>query len=182
MVFDNLQDALDIYNELVEANGFFYKDMYHELYKDEEVLLSFTIINDNDAAVLFVANRPTGGYVLEVYIIPNNKRIMVRDSKKTNGEVFTYYFDPEKEEEKEEWYLSYEWDLFSYLNSSPIFLHDFIVKLAARHKIKSMKRFELIVRYRKFLTQMHNEKMVGIILIGFILLLSMECKSQENPL
>lgn len=102
MVFDNLQDALDIYNELVEANGFFYKDMYHELYKDEEVLLSFTIINDNDAAVLFVANRPTGGYVLEVYIIPNNKRIMVRDSKKTNGEVFTYYFDPEKEEEKEE--------------------------------------------------------------------------------
>lgn len=45
-----------------------------------------------------------------------------------------------------------------------------------------MKRFELIVRYRKFLTQMHNEKMVGIILIGFILLLSMECKSQENPL
>jgi hypothetical protein len=94
MVFDNLQDALDIYNEVVEANGFFYKDMYHELYKDEEVLLSFTIINDNDAAVLFVANRPTGGYVLEVYIIPNNKRTMVRDSKKTNGEVLTYYFDP----------------------------------------------------------------------------------------
>jgi len=94
MMFDNLQDALDIYNEVVEANGFFYKDMYHELYKDEEVLLSFTIINDNDVAVLFVANRPTGGYVLEVYIIPNNKRTMVRDSKKTNGEVFTYYFDP----------------------------------------------------------------------------------------
>ncbi len=45
-----------------------------------------------------------------------------------------------------------------------------------------MKRFELIVRYKKFLAQMHNEKMVGIILIGFILLLSMECKSQENPL
>ena len=45
-----------------------------------------------------------------------------------------------------------------------------------------MKRFELIVRYRKFLTQMQNEKMVGKILIGFILLLSMECKSQENPL
>ena len=94
MMFDNLQDALDLYNEVVEANGFFYKDMYHELYKDEEVILSFTIINDNDAAVLFVANRPTGGYVLEVYIIPNNKRTMVRDSQKTNGEVLTYYFDP----------------------------------------------------------------------------------------
>jgi len=94
MVFDNLQDALDLYNEVVEANGFFYKDMYHEFYKNEEVILSFTIINDNDAAVLFVANRPTGGYILEVYIIPNNKRTMVRDSKKTNGEVFTYYFDP----------------------------------------------------------------------------------------
>ena len=66
--------------------------------------------------------------------------------------------------------------------NSSNFLQDFIVKPAARHKIKSMKRFELIVRYRKFLTKMHNEKMVGIILIGFILLLSMECKSQENPL
>ncbi|NBP75657.1 MAG: hypothetical protein EBU61_06460, partial [Crocinitomicaceae bacterium] len=61
-------------------------------------------------------------------------------------------------------------------------MQDFIVKPAARHKIKSMKRFELIVRYRKFLAQMHNEKMASIILIGFILLLSMECKSQENPL
>lgn len=96
MVFDNLQDAFDIYNELVEANGFFYKDMHHELYKDEEVLLSFTIINDNDAAVLFIANRPTGGYVLEVHIIPNDKTMAVRESKKTNGEVFTYYFEPLK--------------------------------------------------------------------------------------
>jgi len=94
IVFDNLEDALNIYNEVVEANGFFAKDMYHELYKDEEVLLSFTITNDNDAAVLFVANRPNGGYILEVHIIPNNERTMVRDSKKANGEVFTYYFDP----------------------------------------------------------------------------------------
>jgi hypothetical protein len=96
MMFDNLQDALDLYNEVVEANGFFYKDMYHELYKDEEVLLSFTITNDNDAAVLFVANRPTGGYVLEVYIIPNDKNMVVRDSKRADGTYFTYFFEPEK--------------------------------------------------------------------------------------
>ena len=95
MMFNNLQDAMDIYKEVVEDNGFFYKDMCHELYKDEEVLLSFTITNDDDAAVLFVATRP-GGYILEVHVIPNNKRIMVRESKRTDGEVFTYYFEPEK--------------------------------------------------------------------------------------
>jgi len=96
MMFNNLQDALDIYNEVVEANGFFAKDMYHELYKDEEVLLSFTITNDNDAAVLFVANRPSGGYILEVYIIPNDKNMAVRDSKRADGTYFTYFFEPEK--------------------------------------------------------------------------------------
>ena len=96
ILFNNLQDALNIYNEVVEANGFFAKDMYHELYKDEEVLLSFTIINDNDAAVLFVANRPAGGYILEVHIIPNDKNMVVRDSKRTNGEFFTYLFEPIK--------------------------------------------------------------------------------------
>ena len=89
ILFNNLQDALNIYNEVVEANGFFAKDMYHELYKDEEVLLSFTITNDNDAAVLFVANRPSGGFILEVHIIPNDKAMAVRDSKRTNGEFFT---------------------------------------------------------------------------------------------
>ena len=96
ILFNNLQDALNIYNEVVEANGFFAKDMYHELYKDEEVLLSFTITNDNDAAVLFVANRPSGGFILEVHIIPNDKAMAVRDSKRTNGEFFTYLFEPIK--------------------------------------------------------------------------------------
>ena len=96
ILFNNLQDALNIYNEVVEANGFFAKDMYHELYKDEEVLLSFTITNDNDAAVLFVANRPSGGFILEVHIIPNDKAMVVRDSKRTNGEFFTYLFEPIK--------------------------------------------------------------------------------------
>jgi len=94
ILFNNLQDALDTYKAVVEDNGFFYKDLYHEFYKDEEVLLSFTIRNDNDVAVLFVANRPTGGYVLEVYIIPNNKRILVRDSKRADGTYFTYFFEP----------------------------------------------------------------------------------------
>ena len=97
MMFNNLQDAMSVYKKVVEDNGFFYKDMYHELYKDEEVLLSFTIINDNDAAVLFVANRPTGGgYVLEVYIIPNDKNMAVRDSKRADGSYFTYFFEPLK--------------------------------------------------------------------------------------
>ncbi len=96
MVFNNLQDALDIYFEVVEANGFFYKDLYQELYKDEEVLLSFTIRNDNDAAVLFIANRPVGGYILEVHIIPNNENMLVRESKTADGEVFNYYFEPIK--------------------------------------------------------------------------------------
>ena len=96
ILFHNLEDALNIYNEVVEANGFFAKDMYHELYKDEEVLLSFTITNDNDAAVLFVANRPSGGYVLEVYIIPNDKNMAVRDSKRADGSYFTYFFEPLK--------------------------------------------------------------------------------------
>jgi len=96
MVFNNLQDALDIYFEVVEANGFFYKDLYQELYKDEEVLLSFTIRNDNDAAVFFIANRPVGGYILEVHIIPNNETMLVRESKTADGEVFNYYFEPIK--------------------------------------------------------------------------------------
>jgi hypothetical protein len=93
MMFNNLQDAMSIYKKVVEDNGFFYKDLYHELYKGEEVLLSFTIINDDDAAVLFVATRP-GGYILEVHVIPNNKRILVRDSKRADGTYFTYFFEP----------------------------------------------------------------------------------------
>ena len=96
MMFNNLQDALDIYFEVVEENGFFYKDLYQELYKDEEVLLSFTIRNDNDAAVFFIANRPVGGYILEVHIIPNDKNMSVRNSKTADGDVFTYYFEPIK--------------------------------------------------------------------------------------
>jgi hypothetical protein len=68
----------------------------YELTYDEEVLLSYTITNENDACMFFIATRPTGGYILEVYTIPNDKQIDVRDSKRSNGEYFTYQFDPEK--------------------------------------------------------------------------------------
>jgi hypothetical protein len=96
ILFNNLQDALDTYKQVVEDNGFFYKDAMYELTYDEEVLLSYTITNENDACMFFIATRPTGGYILEVYTIPNDKQIDVRDSKRSNGEFFTYQFDPEK--------------------------------------------------------------------------------------
>jgi hypothetical protein len=96
ILFNNLQYALDTYKAVVEDNGFFYKDAMYELTYDEEVLLSYTITNENDACMLIIATRPTGGYILEVYTIPNDKQIDVRDSKRSNGEFFTYQFDPEK--------------------------------------------------------------------------------------
>jgi len=96
ILFNNLQDALDTYKEVVEDNGFFYKDAMSELTYDEEVLLSYTITNENDASMFFIATRPTGGYILEVYTIPNDKAVDVRDSKKNDGTYFTYSFEPEK--------------------------------------------------------------------------------------
>jgi len=96
ILFNNLQDALDTYKQVVEDNGFFYKDAMYELTYDEEVLLSYTITNENDACMFFIATRPTGGYILEVYTIPNDKQIDVRDSKRSNGEFFTYQFDPKQ--------------------------------------------------------------------------------------
>ena len=96
ILFNNLQDALDTYKQVVEDNGFFYKDAMYELTYDEEVLLSYTITNENDASMFFIATRPTGGYILEVYTIPNDKQVDVRDSKRTNGEYFTYSFYPKQ--------------------------------------------------------------------------------------
>jgi hypothetical protein len=96
ILFNNLQDALDTYKQVVEDNGFFYKDAMYELTYDEEVLLSYTITNENDASMFIIATRPTGGYILEVYTIPNDRAIDVRDSKKSNGEYVTYFFEPEK--------------------------------------------------------------------------------------
>ena len=96
MVFNNLQNAMYFYKKVIEDNGFFYKDFHEKPNKDEEVLLSFTIVNKKDAAVLFLANLPNGGYILEVHIIPNDKYMLLRESKRIDGEVFTYYFDPIK--------------------------------------------------------------------------------------
>ena len=96
ILFNNLQDALDTYKQVVEDNGFFYKDAMYELTYDEEVLLSYTITNENDASMFIIATLTDGRYVLEVHTIPNDKAIDVRDSKKKDGSVYTYYFEPEK--------------------------------------------------------------------------------------
>jgi hypothetical protein len=94
ILFNNLQDALDTYKQVVEDNGFFYKDAMYELTYDEEVLLSYTIVNENDASMFIIATLTDGRYVLEVHTIPNDKAIDVRDSKRSNGEYFTYSFEP----------------------------------------------------------------------------------------
>ena len=94
ILFNNLQDALDTYKQVVEDNGFFYKDAMYELTYDEEVLLSYTIVNENDASMFIIATLTDGRYVLEVHTIPNDKAIDVRDSKKKDGSVYTYFFEP----------------------------------------------------------------------------------------
>ena len=94
ILFNNLQDALDTYKQVVEDNGFFYKDAMYELTYDEEVLLSYTLVNENDASMFIIATLTDGRYVLEVHTIPNDKAIDVRDSKKKDGSVYTYFFEP----------------------------------------------------------------------------------------
>ena len=94
ILFNNLQDALDTYKQVVEDNGFFYKDAMYELTYDEEVLLSYTITNENDASMFIIATLTDGRYVLEVHTIPNDKATDVRDSKQKDGSVYTYYFEP----------------------------------------------------------------------------------------
>ena len=96
ILFNNLQDALNTYKAVVEDNGFFYKDAMYELTYDEEVLLSYTIINENDASMLIIATLTDGRYILEVHTIPNDRAIDVRDSKRKDGTYFTYSFEPEK--------------------------------------------------------------------------------------
>ena len=96
ILFNNLQDALDTYKQVVEDNGFFYKDAMYELTYDEEVLLSYTIVNENDASMFIIATLTDGRYVLEVHTIPNDKAIDVRDSKQKDGSVYTYFFDPKQ--------------------------------------------------------------------------------------
>ena len=96
ILFDKLEDAIDVYKSIIVDNGFYIGDVDVELIRDEEVLLAYTMLNKNDACMFFIANRPNGGYILEVHTIPNDKAIDVRDSKRSNGEYFTYSFEPEK--------------------------------------------------------------------------------------
>ena len=94
ILFNNLQDALDTYKQVVEDNGFFYKDAIYELTYDEEVLLSYTLVNENDASMFIIATLTDGRYVLEVHTIPNDKAVDVRDSRRKDGTYFTYFFEP----------------------------------------------------------------------------------------
>ena len=96
ILFDKLEDAIGVYKSIIVDNGFYIGDVDVELIRDEEVLLAYTMLNENDACMFFIANRPNGGYILEVHTIPNDKAIDVRDSKRSNGEYFTYSFVPEK--------------------------------------------------------------------------------------
>ena len=94
ILFNNLQDALDTYKQVVEDNGFFFKDAIYELTYDEEVLLSYTLVNENDASMFIIATLTDGRYVLEVHTIPNDKATDVRDSRRKDGTYFTYFFEP----------------------------------------------------------------------------------------
>ena len=100
ILFDKLEDAIDVYKSIIVDNGFYIGDVDVELIRDEEVLLAYTMLNENDVCMFFIANRPTGGFILEVHTMPNDKYIAVRDSQKDDGTFWTYYFDPEKEEKE----------------------------------------------------------------------------------
>ena len=100
ILFDKLEDAIDVYKSIIVDNGFYIGDVDVELIPNEEVLLAYTMLNENDVCMFFIANRPTGGFILEVHTMPNDKYIAVRDSQKDDGTFWTYYFDPEKEEKE----------------------------------------------------------------------------------
>jgi hypothetical protein len=100
ILFDKLEDAIGVYKSIIVDNGFYIGDVDVELIPNEEVLLANTMLNENDVCMFFIANRPTGGFILEVHTMPNDKYIAVRDSQKDDGTFWTYYFDPEKEEEE----------------------------------------------------------------------------------
>lgn len=100
ILFDKLEDAIGVYKSIIVDNGFYIGDVDVELIPNEEVLLAYTMLNENDVCMFFIANRPTGGFILEVHTMPNDKYIAVRDSQKDDGTFWTYYFDPEEEKEE----------------------------------------------------------------------------------
>jgi hypothetical protein len=96
ILFDKLEDAINVYKSIIVDNGFYVGDVDVKLNNDEEVVLAYTMLNKKDACMFFIANRPNGGYILEVHTIRKNKKVEVRESKKKDGGVYTYYFDPEQ--------------------------------------------------------------------------------------
>ena len=102
IVFNKLQDALNTYKEIMLVNGYFEGDIDTTLNFDEEVLLSSQFNYEHEFTMVFIATTDSDRYLLEVYTMPNDKKVNVRYSKTTSGELFRYYFDPEEEEEEEE--------------------------------------------------------------------------------
>ncbi len=102
IVFNKLQDALNTYKEIMLVNGYFEGDIDTTLNFDEEVLLTNQFNYEHEFIMFFIATTDSDRYLLEVYTMPNDKKINVRYSQTTNGELVRYYFDPEEEEEEEE--------------------------------------------------------------------------------
>ena len=97
IIFDKLDDAVSVYESVIEENGFFKGDIVSDLNSDEEVLLSSTIKNiDGTATVFFVAKIPYNKFRLEAFTISTDKKVDVRESVREDGSVFVYFFDPEE--------------------------------------------------------------------------------------
>ena len=94
IVFNKLQDALNTYKEIMLVNGYFEGDIDTTLNFDEEVLLTSQFNYKHEVTMVFIATTDSDRYLLEVYTMPNDKKVDIRDSKRSNGKAFRYYFDP----------------------------------------------------------------------------------------
>ena len=94
IVFNKLQDALNTYKEIMLVNGYFEGDIDTTLNFDEEVLLTNQFNYKHEVTMVFIATTDSDRYLLEVYTMPNDKKVDIRDSKRSNGKAFRYYFDP----------------------------------------------------------------------------------------
>ena len=94
IVFNKLQDALNTYKEIMLVNGYFEGDIDTTLNFDEEVLLTSQFNYKHEVTMFIIATTDSDRYLLEVYTMPNDKKVDIRDSKRSNGKAFRYYFDP----------------------------------------------------------------------------------------
>ena len=94
IVFNKLQDALNTYKEIMLVNGYFEGDIDTNLNFDEEVLLTSQFNYKHEVTMFIIATTDSDRYLLEVYTMPNDKKVDIRDSKRSNGKAFRYYFDP----------------------------------------------------------------------------------------